>query len=222
MAKKPTKKTTKKIVKKPAKKVVRKKATTKKSAKKPAPKKKATKKAATAKVAKRAASKKTGAKKPANQKPAKKKSAKAKATPKRKPANNKTHKTAGSVESYLASLEGDRQADCRRLAQLMRQATGDDGAMWGPTIVGFGHSHLIYETGREMDWFLVGFSSRKQALTLYLMGDFESRASLMAELGPHKTGKSCLYIKRLDEIHEPTLRELIAESVRSMRAASKA
>lgn len=189
---------------------------TSKTAKKPAKKtttKKATKKAAANKKATKKAPKKTAAKK---------KPAKAKSSPKRKPANNKTQKTAGSVESYLDSLEASRGDDCRQLAGLMREATGDEGAMWGPSIVGFGHTHLVYETGREMDWFLVGFSSRKQALTLYLMGDFESRAKLLARLGPHKTGKSCLYVKSLGDVDLATLKSLITDSVRAMRAASKA
>ena len=144
----------------------------------------------------------------------------AKKSPKRHAANNKTQKTKATVESYLETLEGERLEDCQKLTEIMRQITKDEGAMWGPSIAGFGDTHLVYETGREMDWFQVGFSSRKQALTLYLMGNFESRPQLMQELGPHKCGKGCLYLKRLDDVHLPTLKKLIRESIKAMRASS--
>ncbi len=139
---------------------------------------------------------------------------------KRHAAGNKTQKSKASVESYLQTLDDDRRADCEQLTEIMRTITKDDGAMWGPAIAGFGHTHLVYETGREMDWFQVGFSSRKAALSLYLMGNFETRESLLNELGPHKHGKGCLYIKRLDDVHLPTLKKLIRESCKAMRNAS--
>lgn len=146
--------------------------------------------------------------------------ASAKKTPaKRHQANNKTQKTKASVDSYLKSLPADRREDCEQIAGIMRSITKDDGAMWGPTIAGFGHTHLVYETGREMDWFQAGFSSRKQAITIYLMGNFESRAELMEKLGPHKCGKGCLYIKRLEDVHLPTLKKLIRESCKAMKKA---
>jgi len=144
----------------------------------------------------------------------------AKKPAKRHAAGNKTQKSKASVESYLQTLDGDRRADCEQLTEIMRTITKDDGAMWGPAIAGFGHTHLVYESGREMDWFQVGFSSRKAALSLYLMGNFETRESLLKELGPHKHGKGCLYIKRLDDVHLPTLKKLIRDSCKAMRNAS--
>ncbi len=144
-----------------------------------------------------------------------------KSSPKRHDAKNKTQKTKASVESYLKTLDDDRRSDCERLTEMMRAITKDDGAMWGPTIAGFGHTHLVYETGREMDWFQVGFSSRKQALSIYLMGDFEAREELMEKLGKHSCGKGCLYIKQLDDVHLPTFKKLIRESCKAMKAASR-
>lgn len=175
------------------------------------------KKTTTKKKDKEPAAAKAGksAAKPTSTKAAKKKPIK------RYEANNKTTKTRAGVESYLETLGEDRRADCEQLTAMMRSLTKDEGAMWGPTIAGFGHTHLVYETGREMDWFQVGFSSRKQALTIYLMGDFESRAALMEQLGTHKTGKGCLYIKRLSDVHLPTLKKLIRESCMAMKSAHK-
>jgi len=145
-----------------------------------------------------------------------------KAPGKRHAANNKTTKTRAPVESYLETLDEPRKGDCERLTALMRAATRDAGSMWGASIAGFGHTHLVYETGREMDWFMVGFSSRKQALTLYLMGNFATRDSLLERLGPHKRGKGCVYIKRLDDVDLGTLKKLIAASVKAMKAADTA
>lgn len=185
-------------------------------------KKKTTKKTART-TAKKVAPKKPAVAKPTQgttKKPTSKKTTK-KSPAKRYEAKNKTSKTKAGVESYLVSLGEDRRGDCEQLATMMRTLTKDEGAMWGPTIAGFGHTHLVYETGREMDWFQVGFSSRKQAITIYLMGNFESRESLLEQLGPHKTGKGCLYIKRLSDIHLPTLKKLIQESCKAMKAANK-
>ena len=179
-----------------------KKKTTKKTAKKATKRapKKPTKK--TTNKTTKAAAKKTASKKP----PAK-----------RHAANNKTQKTKGSVDSYLKTLPAERREDCEQIAAIMRSITRDEGAMWGPAIAGFGHTHLVYETGREMDWFQAGFSSRKQAISIYLMGNFESREELMEKLGPHKCGKGCLYIKRLDDVHLPTFKKLIRESCKAMK-----
>lgn len=164
----------------------------------------------TAKKAAKKATKKTAATKGARKAPAK-----------RHAANNKTTKTRASVESYLRTLDEPRRGDCVRLTGLMRAATGDEGSMWGASIAGFGHTHLVYETGREMDWFMVGFSSRKQALTLYLMGNFASRDALLEQLGAHKRGKGCVYIKRLDDVDLGVLKKLIAASVKAMKAAHR-
>lgn len=145
-----------------------------------------------------------------------------KAPTRRYDANNKTTKTDAKVQAYLDALPEDRRADCEQIAQIMSTITKDHvGAMWGPSIVGFGQTHLVYESGREMDWMLTGFSSRKQAITIYLMGGFESREELMSQLGTHSCGKGCLYIKRLSDIHLPTLKKLIRESCKAMKTANK-
>jgi uncharacterized protein YdhG (YjbR/CyaY superfamily) len=89
--------------------------------------------------------------------------------------------------------------------------------MWGSSIVGFGDYHYVYKSGREGDWFIIGFSPRKQNLTLYVMGGFPQHAELLTKLGKHKIGKGCLYINHLRDVHLPTLRKLIAESVKHAR-----
>ncbi len=94
--------------------------------------------------------------------------------------------------------------------------------MWGSSIVGFGNYHYKYESGREGDWFLTGFSPRKQNLTLYIMPGFAQYDELMKKLGKHKTGKSCLYIKSLEDINLPTLKQLIQQSVKHMTKTKKA
>lgn len=103
----------------------------------------------------------------------------------------------------------------------MKAATKAAPAMWGTSIVGFGRHQYKYESGRELEWFLTGFSPRKQDLTLYIMGGLERYPSLMKKLGKHKTGKSCLYIKKLEDVDMPTLKLLIKESVRDLGAQKK-
>ncbi|HLT38067.1 MAG TPA: DUF1801 domain-containing protein, partial [Enhygromyxa sp.] len=110
-------------------------------------------------------------------------------------AEPKTKPTQASVEQFLASIaEPDRRSDAETIAGIMARATRSPGKMWGPSIVGFGDYHYVYESGREGDWFLVGFSPRKRDFTLYIMPGFDAYAELLAQLGKHKTGKSCLYI----------------------------
>ncbi len=99
----------------------------------------------------------------------------------------------------------------------MREITGDEPAMWGPSMVGFGRYHYKYASGREGDWFVAGFSPRKQNLTLYIMSGFSGYDELMARLGKHTTGKSCLYIKRLEDVDLAVLEELIRRSVAHVR-----
>ncbi len=133
-------------------------------------------------------------------------------------AEPKTRKTSASVDEFLAAIDDEtRREDCRTVAELMRAATGAEPAMWGASIVGFGKYHYKYASGREGDWFLAGFSPRKEALTLYIMPGFSDYDALMGKLGKFKTGKSCLYLKRLDDVDLPTLKRLIEESVRHMR-----
>ena len=100
----------------------------------------------------------------------------------------------------------------------MTELAGEPPALWGTSMVGFGSYSYTYASGRSGEWFAVGFAPRKQALTLYLMDGFGDYEELLARLGPHKTGKSCLHVKRLDDVDEAVLRELIARSLAHMRS----
>jgi hypothetical protein len=129
-------------------------------------------------------------------------------------AELKTQQTEADVTAFLNGIADEqRRKDCFRVAELMQELTGAEPRMWGASIVGFGHQHYRYESGREGDWFVVGFSPRKQNLTLYLTSGFEEHADLLARMGKHSIGKSCLYIKRLTDIDLPTLRALVTRSV---------
>ena len=129
-------------------------------------------------------------------------------------AELKTKKNTASVEKFLNNVADEqRRKDCFRLVEIMKAETKAEPAMWGTTIVGFGRHQYHYESGRELEWFLVGFSPRKQDLTLYIMSGLERYPSLTKKLGKHKTGKSCLYIKKLEDVDLPTLRQLIKQSV---------
>jgi hypothetical protein len=137
-------------------------------------------------------------------------------------AKLKTHATTGSVEAFLDAIDDDqRREDCRVVAAMMEKATKSRPVMWGPSIVGFGDYEYVGSTGKSTKWFLAGFSPRKQALTLYLMGGYPRSGELMDRLGKHSTGQSCLYIKKLDDIHLPTLRGLIAQSLEVLRKARR-
>ncbi len=128
---------------------------------------------------------------------------------------NKTTKTDLSVDAFIDGVEDkQKQADCRVLIEVMKQVTNDEPKMWGPSIVGFGNYHYKYASGREGDWFHVGFSPRKQNLTMYIMDGFEAYRDYLAELGKFKTGKSCLYVKKLDDVNMDVLQELIEASVK--------
>lgn len=130
----------------------------------------------------------------------------------------KTRKTTSSVKSFLDRVENEQQKkDCREISRMMQSITGKKPAMWGSSIVGFGSYHYVYDSGREGDWPLCGFSPRKQSLSLYIMSGFSQYESLLMRLGKHKTGKSCLYIKKLDDIDREVLGELISRSVEAMR-----
>ena len=128
-------------------------------------------------------------------------------------AQNKTTANDASVAAYLAAIadEGRRQ-DCQALAALMTQATGEPAVMWGAAIVGFGSYHYQYDSGREGDACVVGFSSRKADISVYLVGEFPEREALLARLGKHKTAKACLYLRKLDDVDLAVLRDLIAAS----------
>ena len=134
-------------------------------------------------------------------------------------ADLKTKKTEESVEQFLSGIadEGIR-ADCRKISEMMREATGAEPKMWGGSIVGFGDLHLKYKSGRELDWMEIGFAPRKQNLTLYLTNGAEIDAGgLLADLGKHKAGKGCLYFKHLSDVDEKVLETLIKKSVENIR-----
>lgn len=133
-------------------------------------------------------------------------------------AENKTKATRASVTTFMNSIDDTQmRADARKVAAMMRRATGKRAKMWGASIVGYGTYHYRYASGREGDFMITGFSPRKQALTVYIMPGFTPFDKLMAKLGKYKTGKSCLYIKRLSDIDEIVLERLIGDSVEHMR-----
>lgn len=134
-------------------------------------------------------------------------------------ATLKTQPTENDVEEFLNAID-DRQKreDSFKILGIMKSITGEEPKMWGSSIIGFGQYHYQYESGREGDWFLTGFSPRKQNLSLYIMAGFENYDDLMSRLGKYKTGKSCLYIKRLEQVDLDILKKLIKESVDYMRA----
>ncbi len=134
-------------------------------------------------------------------------------------ADLKTKPTGKSVDAFLGASCGDeRMTDCRRLVEIMRRVTGAEPVMWGDSIVGFGGYHYRYASGREGDWFPVGFSPRKREFTVYVMAGLEPYGELLTRLGKHRTGKGCLYIKRLSDVDENVLTELLEAAVTSMRA----
>lgn len=137
-------------------------------------------------------------------------------------AELKTKPTKASVERFLNQVADEtRREDCFEVAKMMEEITGEKPKMWGPSIVGFGSYHYKYASGQEGDWPIAAFSPRKQDLTLYLLPGFQEHADLMQQLGKHRTGKSCLYIKRLSDVHVPTLKKLIRESVKRMKQITK-
>lgn len=130
----------------------------------------------------------------------------------------KTQPTTESVSAFLDAIPDDaKRRDCKEVLQLMREVTGEPAVMWGSSIVGFGRYHYRGASGREGDWFLTGFSPRARQLTLYIMAGFDRYDELMQRLGKYTTGKSCLYLKRLDDVDRTVLRQLITESVAHMR-----
>ncbi len=132
-------------------------------------------------------------------------------------AELKTKATTASVEAFLESIGDERrQKDCRSVLEIMKSATGAAPKMWGTSVVGFGDYHYKYESGRENDWFMTGFSPRKDSLTLYFMTGIELYAAILKDLGKHKIGKGCLYIKSLDDVDEKVLRRLVETSVKDL------
>jgi hypothetical protein len=133
-------------------------------------------------------------------------------------AEPRTRPTNDSVAAFLRKATDDEtHADCLTLVKLMKQATGAAPQMWGPSIVGFGTRRLVYASGREVDWPLLGFSPRKKELTLYGLGAGR-RETLVAKLGRCRMGKGCLYIKRLADVDLKVLQALIAVSVKDAKS----
>ena len=128
----------------------------------------------------------------------------------------KTRPTSASVVEFLALQPDARRADCEVVLRMMEAATGEHAEMWGAAIVGFGRYAYANSTKKTFEWPLIGFSPRKQDLTLYLMPGFDGFAELMAKLGKHKTGKSCLYLKQLADVDIDVLQALIGSSVAAM------
>ena len=134
----------------------------------------------------------------------------------------KTKPTDNSVKAFLNKIaDQQKRKDAFTILGLMQKATQAEPKMWGSSIVGFGSYHYKYASGREGDWFVAGFSPRKQNLTLYIMPGFDRYGELLKKLGKHKIGKSCLYINTLADVHVPTLKELIAQSVKHMARTNK-
>jgi hypothetical protein len=134
-------------------------------------------------------------------------------------AELKTKQNEMSVEEYINAIPDlQRQSDCRTIIELMKKITGDEPKMWGETIVGFGNSHLKYESGREVDWFKTGFSNRKDSITLYSMYGFITQPELLQKLGKVKTGKGCLYIKKISDIDLNVLEEMLVNYLQKMGA----
>lgn len=126
-------------------------------------------------------------------------------------AEPKTRVNNASVAGYLSAISNTQvREDCRTIATIMQTATKAKPKMWGPSIVGFGEHRVVYAGGREADWMLIGFSPRKQDIALY---GVHHDAKLLAKLGTHSCGKGCLYIKRLSDVHVPTLKTLVRASV---------
>ncbi len=133
-------------------------------------------------------------------------------------AENKTKAEPASVSAFLDSkCDAARHADCDILSKMMEKAVGEKPKMWGPSIVGFGKYHYKYDSGREGDMCLIGFSPRKPEMVLYLVDGFDKQQDLLAKLGKHKTGKSCLDIKRLADVDVGILEKMIAASVKYVR-----
>jgi hypothetical protein len=134
-------------------------------------------------------------------------------------AENKTRATEVSVEAFIEAVPDPvRRADAKTVAALMTRVSGDQPAMWGPTIIGFGRYHYRYDSGHEGEACRLGFSPRKTELVLYVLNGSPEQEAQLARLGKHKTGKSCLYIKKLADVDMTVLEELVRSQLASMDA----
>ena len=133
-------------------------------------------------------------------------------------ADNKTQPTKQSVTSFIDALEHEtRRSDSKKLLKMMKEITGEKPAMWGPSIIGFGKYHYKYDSGREGDFMMTGFAARKANMAVYIMPGFKPYAALLAKLGKHKTGGSCLYINKLADVDEAVLRTLVEKAYADMK-----
>ena len=133
-------------------------------------------------------------------------------------AELKTQENDASVNDYLNSVEDEKKREASfKVKELMEEVTGEEARMWGDSIVGFGHYNYKYASGREGEWMLVGFAPRKKNLTLYIMSGFDEYDDLLDKLGKHSTGKSCLYINKLEDVDTDVLRDLVDKSVQHMK-----
>ncbi len=133
-------------------------------------------------------------------------------------AELKTKPNQQSVEAFIDSVEPEwKRDDAREILKLIQKITGEEPVMWGDSIVGFGNYHYKYETGREGDWFLAGFSPRKQSMTVYMMGGFSGQDELLEKLGKHKNSVGCLYIKKLADVDIDILEKMIKRSVETLK-----
>ena len=137
-------------------------------------------------------------------------------------AELKTKPNKASVDKFLNAVKDEkRRDDCFQVLDIMKKITKEEPIMWGPSIVGFGSYHYKYESGREGDMCITGFSPRKQNLSIYILPGFSKFDLLMKKLGKYKTGKSCLYINKLEDIDLKVLKQLITESVKYMKKTYK-
>ncbi|MFZ0390809.1 MAG: DUF1801 domain-containing protein [Calditrichia bacterium] len=136
-------------------------------------------------------------------------------------AELKTKPGQKTVEEFLENVDPAKKEGTLELLKLMKSVTGEEPVMWGNSIVGFGNYHYKYESGREGDWFLTGFSPRKQNFTVYIMPGFQRYQELISNLGKYKTGKGCLYFKKLPDINQDVLRDLISHSVQYLKSKYK-
>ena len=137
-------------------------------------------------------------------------------------ADLKTKRNKGDVEAFLNSVADEKKRqDSLTILDFMKKVTGMEPEMWGDSIIGFGSYHYKYASGREGDWFLTGFSPRVQNLTLYIMAGFDNYDHLLGKLGKYSTGKSCLYIKRIEDVDMDVLKELVEQSVEHMKRTNQ-
>ncbi len=137
-------------------------------------------------------------------------------------AELKTKETKMSVTKFLGKVEDEqKRRDSKKILELFKQVTKEAPKMWGDSMIGFGRFHYKSDSGREGDWFRTGFSPRKQNLTIYITPGFEKYESMMKQLGKHKTGRGCLYIKKLEDVDTKVLKELIKQSFQYMKKKYK-